>query len=120
MTQRNWRGNSPHEFDSLRDILEQIGEHQTEVKNLIGKRKAANLQAESKVKEDDSNKLRVYQVAHLDSKPDFLSVFFVLPWGAQGPSGGWRLSGELKAKRCWRRGAVSRSQFGKARWSLDS
>lgn len=38
---------SPREVDSLQDILEEIGEHKTEVESLIGKRKATNLQAES-------------------------------------------------------------------------
>ena len=35
----------PREVDSLQDILEEIGEHKTEVKSLIRKRKIANLQA---------------------------------------------------------------------------
>ena len=38
---------SPREVDSLQDILEEIGEHKTEVKSLTGKREAANLQAKS-------------------------------------------------------------------------
>ena len=38
-------GGSPCEVASLQDILEEIGEHKTEVKSLIRKRKIANLQA---------------------------------------------------------------------------
>lgn len=40
-------GGSPREVDSLQDIIEETGEYKTEAKSLIGKRKTANLQAES-------------------------------------------------------------------------